>query len=223
MRASAVRLVGNFGKTLAAEHSHSLEGVVHFVLSSLVVEGAAEHAAIAFRSLCVHAKRQLGRQETVLALLRVCEPALSNVELTAELRIALAEGLARLVAELPSRDDQARLALTELLRTPCTLLQNALQHGATAGEAGVGAWRRQSAENVATQVALVGAAIRFCDRYNVDVPGAAANVNPVLPVMQSGVWDLLLQVFTAPDWDCVCLRLIAPACACLLLLASDYV
>jgi hypothetical protein len=56
---------------------------------------------------------------------------------------------------------------------------------------------------VATQVALVGAAIRFCDRYNVDVPGAAANVNPVLPVMQSGVWDLLLQVFTAPDWDCV--------------------
>ena len=170
----------------------------------------AEHAAIAFRSLCVHAKRQLGRQETVLALLRVCEPALNNVELTAELRIALAEGLARLVAELPSRDDQARSALTELLRTPCTLLQKALQHGATVGEVGVGAWRQQSAENVATQLALVGSAIRFCDRYNVDVPGAAANVNPVLPVMQSGVWDLLLQVFNASA--CVCLSLIASDC-----------
>lgn len=128
---------------------------------------------------------QLGKYETVLALLRVCEPALRNVELSAELRVALTEGLARLVACLPARDDCARQALAALLGPPCTLLQATLAQAATA-DAG---WLRESAENVATQVTLIGSSIRFCDRYT-DNPER----NPVLPVMQGGVWELLMQV-----------------------------
>jgi len=188
VRTSAVRLVGSFGKLIATEHPTLLEGAVHFVLSSLQVPSVAEHAANAFRAICVHAQKQLGKFDTVVALLRVCEPALSNVELSAELRIALMEGLARLAAVLPARDEHAKQALGALLAPPCTQLQATLAHAASLGEAGAAAWLRESAEGVATQVALIGGAIRFCDRYMDN-----AERNPVLPVMQGGVWALLMQ------------------------------
>ena len=60
-----VRLVGAFGKALATEHQSLLEGCVRFVLQALLVPACAEHAAVAFRALCVHAQKQLGNLETV--------------------------------------------------------------------------------------------------------------------------------------------------------------
>uniref|UniRef100_A0A7S2BL89 Exportin-1/Importin-beta-like domain-containing protein n=1 Tax=Haptolina brevifila TaxID=156173 RepID=A0A7S2BL89_9EUKA len=175
---SAVRLVGNYGKWLATDQQPLLEGCVRFVLQSLMVAPCAEHAAVAFRALCVHAQKQLGRFETVQVLLSICEPAMRNAELSVDLRIALTEGLARLVASLPTRDEQARQALSALMAPPCTLLQATLSQEHAL---------RENAEAVATQITLIASSIRYCDRFRPEK-------HPVLPVMQAGCWELIMRV-----------------------------
>ena len=104
---SAVRLYGNFGKWMAREQPQVLEGCVRCVLQALLVEESAEHAAVAFKNLCVHAQKQLGKLDTILALLTICEPAMKDSALSADLRVALTEGLARLVGSL-TREDMAQ-------------------------------------------------------------------------------------------------------------------
>ena len=181
---SAVRLYGVFGKWVAREEPGRLEGCVHCVLGALQVEHAAEAAAHAFRALCVHAQKQLGKLETVTALMGVCESSLRNEALTAELRVALMEGLARLVASL-SREEQAQPALGALLAPPCQGLQRALASLPPDSEPPPKI-SKESVDSAATNLTLVASAIRFCDRYKPEK-------HPVLPVLQ-GAWPLLMEV-----------------------------
>jgi hypothetical protein len=152
---------------------------------ALLVEESGEHAAVAFRALCVHAQRHLGKLEVISALNGICEPALRNEALSSELRVALMEGLARLVASL-TREEQAQAALSALVAPICTQLQGTLALlPAPTGEPPA-RLPKEHVEMAATQLALVSSAIRFCDRYN---PAR----HPVLPVMQ-GCWPLLMEV-----------------------------
>jgi hypothetical protein len=169
---------------LAKEQPALLEGCVHCVLKALVIEESGEHAAVAFRALCVHAQRQLGRIETVRALLGICEPAMRNDALSSGLRVALVEGLARLVASL-SREEHAQQALAALIAPPCQLLQGLLTTLPAHTEP-PSAIPKEVVEATATHLALVSSSIRFCDRYKPDR-------NPVLPVLQ-GCWPLLMEV-----------------------------
>jgi hypothetical protein len=167
-----------------------LEGCVRTLLAALSVEEAAEHAAVAFRALCVHAQRALGRLETVQALIAACEPSIANAELSSELRIALAEGLARLVAALPV--EAAQTSLTALLSPPCVQLQlllAALPPMPPPGGAPPAAPPADAADSAATQMLLVASSIRFCDRF---LDPRLVSGHPVLPVLQ-GCWPLLMQ------------------------------
>lgn len=181
--ASAARLVGSYGKWLASSQPAMLEGCVRCLLGALAVPEAAEHAASAFRALCVHAQRVLGRPETVAALLGACVPSITNAELSAGLRIALVEGLARLVAVLPAEGAQA--ALGSLVSAPCTLLQMLLST-VSPPSPGAAPPPAEAAAEAAVQLQLVASGIRFCDRF-----GEVAS-HPVLPVLQ-GCWPLLMQ------------------------------
>ena len=182
---AAVRLYGSFGKWLAKEQPHVLEGCVHCVLKALLIEESGEHAAVAFRALCVHAQKHLGRVETVHALLGICEPAMRNASLTKELRVALVEGLARLVASL-TREEQAQQALAALVSPPCQLLQQDLASLPPGTPGHPLPIPKEQVEAVAVHLELIASSIRFCDRYKPER-------HPVLPVLQ-GCWPLLMEV-----------------------------
>lgn len=181
---AAVRLYGSFGKWLAQKQPALLEGCVHCVLKALLVEESGEHAAVAFRALCVHAQKHLGRVETVQALLGVCEPAMRNEALSASLRIALVEGLARLVASL-TREEHAQQCLGALLAPPCHLLQATLTALPQPTEPPT-PLNKEIVEGVSTHLTLIASSIRFCDRFKPER-------HPVLPVLQS-CWPLLTAV-----------------------------
>ncbi|MDP6307301.1 MAG: hypothetical protein QGH02_08175, partial [Verrucomicrobiota bacterium] len=72
-----------------------LEGCVRCVLAALTVDEAAEHAAVAFRNLCVRAQRALGRMDTVAALLAGADSAAPSLRGTQAV-LALAQRLVRL-------------------------------------------------------------------------------------------------------------------------------
>ena len=181
---SAVRLYGSFGKWLAREQPALLEGCVHCVLRALLVEESGEHAAVAFRALCVHAQKHLGRVETVQALLGVCEPAMRNEGLSSNLRVALVEGLARLVASL-TREEHAQQCLSSLVAPPCQLLQQTVQSLPPLSEPPT-AVSKEIVEAVSTHLTLIASSIRFCDHYRPER-------HPVLPVLQN-CWPLLTAV-----------------------------
>ncbi len=181
---SAVRLYGSFGKWIAKEQPEKLEVCVQCVLKALVVEESGEHAAVAFRALCVHAQRQLGKAEMVHALLSFCDSPMRNETLTPGLRVALVEGLARLVASLP-REEHAQQALSALILPPCQLLQQSLASLPPPTEPPT-ASPKEIVEAVATHLSLIASSIRFCDRFKPER-------HPVLPVLQ-GCWPLLMEV-----------------------------
>ena len=165
-----------------------VQGALRFVLeTALRTPAAADHAAEAFRSLCVHARKQLASAETFGAILAAVEPCFAAESLSADLRVALAEGLGRLVASLPRAAD-AQAALASLLRAPCAALSAALQQpppppvspGAPPSEA---AAERGAA--VAVQLRLLTAAVRFCDGFKRGAPGAAG---------LQGCWPLVQAV-----------------------------
>ena len=186
---SAARLVGAYAKWIAKERPALVQGALRFVLeTALRTPAAADHAAEAFRSLCVHARKQLASAETFGAILAAVEPCFAAESLSADLRVALAEGLGRLVASLPRAAD-AQAALASLLRAPCAALSAALQQpppppvspGAPPSEA---AAERGAA--VAVQLRLLTAAVRFCD-------GFKEEGHPALPALQ-GCWPLVQAV-----------------------------
>ena len=190
---SAARLVGTFGKWINAqgEAEQLMYGCVRFVLGALQVSDAAEAAAEAFRALCVHGRRQLARAETIHGMLQACAPSLRAEELPAELRVALVEGLARLVAQL-SKPEEAAQALHALVEAPCTTLGALLQQAPPPqqpqppGAPPQPPVPPEMGAAVATQLQLIAAAIRYCDQFRPER-------HPVLPVLQH-CWPLLQAV-----------------------------
>lgn len=187
---SAARLVGTFGKWINAqgEAEQLMYGCVRFVLGALQVSDVAEAAAEAFRALCVHGRRQLARAETIHGMLQACAPSLRAEELPAELRVALVEGLARLVAQL-SKPEEAAHALHALVEAPCTTLGALLQQAPPPPPPGappVPPVPPEMGAAVATQLQLIAAAIRYCDQFRPER-------HPVLPVLQH-CWPLLQAV-----------------------------
>jgi len=175
--ASGVRLVGAFAKWLATEQPTLLEGCVRYVIGALSTPAAAEHASEAFRSLCFNCRKQLADLHKVRALLEACQSTLRSADVPIEMRVALTEGLARLVASIINPDD-ARAGLDQLISSPCTILQATLQQlppGAPPPP--------DAAVIVAAQLTLISSSIRFCDSFRPDR-------HPVLPVLQ-GIWPLL--------------------------------
>ena len=181
---SAVRLYGSFGKWMSKEQPQATEGCVRCVLQALRVPESAEHAAVAFKNLCVHAQKQLGRLETILALLSICEPAMIDASLSSELRVALMEGLARLVGSLP-REEAAKQVLEALVAPVSRMLEQTVQSLPPPTEPPT-RLPREAVESCATLLALVSSAIRFCDRYKPEA-------HPVYPVL-SHVWPGLMAV-----------------------------
>lgn len=186
LQASAVRLVGSYGKWLATEQPTMVEGAVQFalqVLSSTSVAkfAAAEHAANAFKDLCTHAHKVLGKFKTVTTLIPYCEPHIRNSELPAELRVCVVEGLARLVGSFSS-PEAAQEALVLLVGLPCSILTAIIGPGSS--QPGTKP-TRETSDAAALQITLLATAMRYCDRYK---PGR----HPVLPVLQ-GCWELIMR------------------------------
>ena len=70
-----VERVRDYAKWIAKERPALVQGALRFVLeTALRTPAAADHAAEAFRSLCVHARKQLASAETFGAILAAVEP-----------------------------------------------------------------------------------------------------------------------------------------------------
>jgi hypothetical protein len=147
------------------------------VLTALSTPMAASAASDAFRALCVHSKKQLAQLDTIRALMGACDATLRSSAVAVEDRVALTEGLARLVASL-KRPEEAQQALQQLLTTPCAVLQQCLQQLDPSS-----APPAEAAAIVASQLSLVSSSIKFCDAFKPEK-------HPVLPVLQ-GIWPLL--------------------------------
>lgn len=79
-------------------------------------------------------------------------------------------------------------ALAALVAPPCALLSASLARLPLAVPGPqLAQMLRADAEGVATQVALVAASIRYCDRFRPER-------HPVLPVLEGGCWELLMRV-----------------------------
>jgi len=209
---SAMRLVGAFAKWLQRDEA-LLRGCLRLVLEAVQAGGAPEHAAEAFRALCIHGRRRLASAAYLSELVGPCTALAGSAALASSVRLTLQEALARLVGAAPSPAEAEQL-LHALVRAPCEQLAALLPHlppsdGASVppetaprasdgsdgsrgsgGEAAATAASTQGVEEaVATQLALIGAAIRFSDTIQVGGGGSCA-AHPVFAVL-SYCWPLL--------------------------------
>lgn len=183
------------------------------MLEAVQAGGAPEHAAEAFRALCIHGRRRLASAAYLSELVGPCTALAGSAALASSVRLTLQEALARLVGAAPSPAEAEQL-LHALVRAPCEQLAALLPHlppsdGASVppetaprasdgsdgsrgsgGEAAATAASTQGVEEaVATQLALIGAAIRFSDTIHVGGGGSCA-AHPVFAVL-SYCWPLL--------------------------------
>jgi len=184
---SVVRLCGSFGKWLQAE-PELLQGCLRLALQAMAVPEATEHASEAFRLLCVHGKRHLANSATIFQLLNVCKPSLSSQTVSGEHRIALSEGVARLIGAVRSADD-ARQALQAAVEDPCKALHALLQQiqapATVPPSLGAASSAHELSQQIALQIQLITSSIRFCDNFKPDN-------HPVPPILHN-CWALLQE------------------------------
>eukprot|EP00899_Mesostigma_viride_P005090 jgi/Mesvir1/14582/Mv05258-RA.2 len=210
--ASASRLIGAYASWFGNCSGAFVEGVLAYLLNAMQVPDAWSQAASAFRSLCARCCAHL-RDEALLSRLISSlheqlatqhqhhqqqqqshgqgrahgSSASSSGAMPLDDKVALVEGLARVVASLPA--NQA-VAMAQRLASPFTARIAQLAAVPPSGSVSPA-----QAAALAEELAQFGAVLRFLEFNTV----RAAAEHPAMAVMQAA-WPLLEQVAGTPAW-----------------------
>lgn len=193
---SSARLVAQYAAWFGSRAGAPVQGTLTYLLRAMRVPAAWSQAANAFRNLCSRCSRQL-RDPTLLASLmdsvEQCMPPpppmpMPDEEPLPDERVAIIEGLARVVASLPPAE-----ASSAGLKLTAPLLQRAQQ--SVQLPAGVTVAPPAQAYSLACELRLLAAAVRFMEFSD----SAGSPTHPAMAILQAA-WPVLGHVGDSQCW-----------------------